>query len=72
LDEEPLRAELFSVSQLEQHARMLAGLHEAGPSGRKKDRLLPRLAANEEVLAEAYSSITEALKGGRGVTPAAE
>jgi cellobiose phosphorylase len=71
-DEEPLRAELFSVSQLEQHARMLAGLHEVGPSGRKRDRLLPRLAANEEVLAEAYSSITEALKGGRGITPAAE
>ena len=71
-DEEPFRAELFSVTQLEQHARMLAGLHEVGPSGRQRDRLLPRLAANEEVLAEAYSSITEALKGGRGITPAAE
>src|SRR4029079_6990461 len=45
-DEEPLRAELSSVSQLEQHARVLAGLHEVGPSGRQKDRLLPRLAAN--------------------------
>ncbi len=67
-----MRAELFSVRQLEQHARMLAGLHEVGPAGRQKDRLLPRLAANEDVLAEAYSSITEALKGGRGITPAAE
>jgi cyclic beta-1,2-glucan synthetase len=71
-DEDPLRAELFSVSQLEQHARKLAGLHEVGPSGRQSDRLLRRLAANEDVLAEAYSSITEALKDGRGITPAAE
>jgi len=30
-DEQPMRAELFSVSQLEQHARQLAGLREIGP-----------------------------------------
>ena len=67
-----MRAELFSVRQLEKHARMLAGLHVVGPAGRQRDRLLPRLAANENVLAEGYSSITEAIKGGRGITPAAE
>ena len=71
-DEQPLRAELFSFSQLEQHARMLAGAHEVGPSHGVRDRLLPRLAANEDALAEGYLAVTEALKGGRRITPAAE
>ena len=30
-DDQPMRAELFSVSQLEQHARQLARLREIGP-----------------------------------------
>ena len=51
---------------------MLAGLHEIGPSDHSRDRLLPRLAANGDVLAQAYSSITEALNAGRGITPAGE
>src|SRR5205809_483220 len=50
--EQPLRAELFSVHQLEQHARSLAGWHDVSPRGRGPDRLLPRLAENEAVLRE--------------------
>src|SRR4051794_38143918 len=54
--EEPLRAELFSVSQLEGHAKGLAGWHEVSGAagGREPDLLLPRLRANERVLREAY------------------
>jgi cellobiose phosphorylase len=71
-DEQPLRAELFSVSQLEQHAKSLAAWHEleSGPSG--ADQLLPRLASNEVVLREAYELVSAAVKRGRRITPAAE
>jgi len=70
-DEAPLRAELFSISQLQRHAHTLAGWHELG--GKKAaERLLPRLAENEAVLAEAYALITDALGRGRQITPAAE
>src|SRR5918993_4941014 len=58
-DEEPLRAELFSVSQLEQHAKSLAGWQEVDAApGRAPDQLLPRLRANERVLREAYEVVT--------------
>src|SRR3954466_2390223 len=42
-DEQPLRAELFSISQLEEHARALAGWHDVSEVGavRHGDRLLP-------------------------------
>ncbi|HEY4884619.1 MAG TPA: glycosyltransferase family 2 protein, partial [Myxococcales bacterium] len=70
-DEQPMRAELFSVSQLEQHARQLAGLREIGP-GRGPDPLLRRLADNEISLRKAYALVTEAVTRGRRITPAAE
>jgi cyclic beta-1,2-glucan synthetase len=69
----PLRAELFSVSQLEQHARTLAGWHKLLPTGgRRSDRLLARLSENEVALREAHTLITTALAGGVRITPAAE
>src|SRR5204863_6215307 len=71
-EEYPLRAELFSVHQLEQHAKSLAGWHEVAPRDRGRDRLLPRLAENETVLRETYELVTEALRRGRRITPAAE
>ena len=72
-DEQPLRAELFSVSQLEEHAKALAGWHEVGDAaGRGPDRLLPRLRANERVLRDAYEVISDAVRLGRRITPAAE
>jgi cyclic beta-1,2-glucan synthetase len=75
IEEQPMRGELFSVSQLEQHAKSMAGWHDVGAAGsapRVADRLLPRLDANERVLCEAYEVITDALKQGRRITPAAE
>src|SRR6187401_1613055 len=73
LVEQPIRAQLFSVSQLEQHARTLAAGHEVSPSARNgPDRLLPRLAANEIALREGYALVTQAVKKGAQITPAAE
>ena len=74
-DEQPLRAELFSISQLESHARALADSHaDATARGAHvgRDLLLPRLAANEAVLAEAYEIVSQGVKRGRRITPAAE
>ena len=72
-DEPPLRAELFSVGQLERHARIVAGWHEVAPAaGRGADRLLARLADNERVFRDAYALVTEAVALGRQLTPAAE
>jgi cellobiose phosphorylase len=72
--EQPLRAELFSLDQLEGHAKSLAQWHVVNDrrKGLGPDRLLPRLAANEAVLLEAYDLVTEAVKRGRRITPAAE
>ncbi|MDP2342739.1 MAG: glucoamylase family protein [Deltaproteobacteria bacterium] len=75
-DDAPRRAELFSVSQLEQHARKLAGWHELSTSKQRRkrepDRLLPRLSMNERMFERAYGLITDAVAEGRRITPAAE
>src|SRR4051794_16501511 len=70
-EEPPLRSELFSTDQLEQHGRHLAGLHVLA-QGRGSDQLLPRLAANEDVLRRVFDQLTEAVTSGRRVTPASE
>ena len=55
------------------HARTLAGWHDVTHArGRGGDRLLARLADNEDVLREAYALLTEAVTRGRQITPAAE
>ena len=70
--DEPIRAELFSVERLEQHAESLA---EAQPittrpgSGR---HLAKRLRDNGRVLLEAYSSTIKAIREERAITQAAE
>jgi len=70
-----LRGELFSISQLEDHARSLTGWQPAAGGARVSrapDRLLSRLAANERVLREAYDLVALGVKRGRRITPAAE
>ena len=62
-DELPLRSELFSVDQMEQHGKILAGVHQLKP-GRPRDRLLARLAENENLLLEVHNLLTEAVKVG--------
>ena len=44
-EEPPLRSELFSADQMEQHGRNLALAHRLAPG--HADRLLARLAENE-------------------------
>ncbi|KAF0146055.1 MAG: putative glycosyltransferase 36 [Nitrospirae bacterium] len=67
----PLRSELLSSEQLEQHGKTLAGLHKLGP-GRAQDRLLTRLADNEGVLLGVRNLLIEAVKANRRITPAGE
>ncbi len=69
--EPPLRSELFSSDQMEQHGKTLAGLHTLGPR-RARDRLLTRLAENEGVLLGVRNLLTEAIKATRRITPAGE
>ena len=71
LVEPPLRSELFSTDQMEQHGRYLAGSHALALE-RAPDQLLPRLAANEEILRRVFQQLTEAVTAGRHVTPASE
>ena len=70
-DERPLRAELYNVDQLERHARTVAAGHLLA-TGRTADQLLPRLAANEQVLIEAYVLIANAAERNCQIAPAAE
>ena len=69
----PRAAELFSVSQLEEHARALAARHRLAPKhAGLSDSLLPRLAANAKALREAHTFIMQVAAEGTRITPAAE
>jgi hypothetical protein len=70
-DEPPLRSELFSSDQMEQHGKTLAGSHTLG-LGRAPDQLLPRLAENAGVLVGACNLLTAAVKENRRIAPAGE
>ena len=69
--EPPFRAELFSGEQLRRHAVALAGQHQIDPK-HGTNRLLLRLAENEQVLIEAYDLVTSAEAEGLRVAPAGE
>lgn len=69
--EKPLRSELFSINQLERHARALAERHEIDPMP-GKDLLLPRLAENETILLQANELLTEAVASNLRIAPASE
>lgn len=69
--ESPLRAELFSAEQMEEHGRALAAFHRV-QSGRGNNRLLARLDENEAVLADTCALLSTAIRENRRVTPASE
>ena len=69
--EPPLRSELFSADQMEQHGRTLADTHMVGPR-RGPDQLLARLLDNKRVLDGAVEVLIEAAQASRRITPAAE
>ncbi len=70
-DEQPLRAELFNVDQLERHAKAIAAAHQLA-AGRARDKLLLRLDENQQVLIETYDLMTAAADQNRRIEPAAE
>lgn len=71
VDEPPLRAELFSLEQLEQHAQLIAATHSLSVA-RRRERLLPRLAENEKILCATYDLITAAAEQSHPIEPASE
>ncbi len=70
-DEQPIRAEIFSVERLEQFAKVLAAEHKT-VTKRGRALLLPRLEENGRKLISAYRVLIEAIKNGRPISPAAE
>ncbi len=70
-DEPPLRSELFSSDQMDQHGKTLASSHTLG-LGRAPDRLLARLAENEHVLIGVCNLLTAAVTANHRITPASE
>jgi cyclic beta-1,2-glucan synthetase len=70
-DEPPLRAELFSTDQMEQHGVRLASTHRLMP-GRVPDQLLSRLASNEGVLIGTCNLLTATIAAKHRITPAGE
>ncbi len=67
----PLRAELFTAEQMEQHGKALAHSHGVVYLG-KRNRLLARLDDNERALLDACTRVTTAVKAECRITPAAE
>ncbi|MBY0358848.1 MAG: hypothetical protein K2W82_12660 [Candidatus Obscuribacterales bacterium] len=70
-DELPLRSELFSADQMEQHGKTLANWHQLSTSP-VPDQLLARLAKNESVLTDTCDLLTKTVKENKPVTPAGE
>ena len=66
-----LRAELFGVGQLENHARFLASKHTVEVT-RGSERLLQRLAKGEADIHSCHRAIAESVQRGTRVAPAAE
>ncbi|WP_273691863.1 GH36-type glycosyl hydrolase domain-containing protein [Ketogulonicigenium vulgare] len=70
-DTEPVRAELFSVERLEQHAATLAAAQPVAARARKVLPLRQRLDDNAKVLLAAWRASENELAAGRDVVPAA-
>ncbi len=71
LNEEPLRAELFSSEQLERFGKSLATTHKLDIK-HSHDHLLKRLADNEIILQEVRKLLTDSIKRKYQITPAGE
>ena len=70
--EAPIRAELFGIERLEQHAESLAAAQPVLNKSSKGRSLLPRVQDNGRVLREGYREIAQAIREERAITPAAE
>jgi len=70
--EQPIRAELFSIERLEQHAESLARAQRVTSQPERGRRLANRLSDNTKVLNQTYRTIVHANSTRQPVTPAAE
>ncbi len=70
--EDPIRAELFGIERLEQHAESLAVAQAVMKRSGRGQRLLQRVEHNGRVLRESYRVIANAIREERAITPAAE
>ncbi|MGE0114324.1 MAG: glucoamylase family protein [Steroidobacteraceae bacterium] len=71
-DGQLVRAELFSIERLEQHAITLAVAQTVANKRQVRNSLQARLRDNEAALLAAYRAIAGAVGEGHAVTPAAE
>lgn len=69
--EPPLRGAIFTIEQLELHAKALATAHVLGRR-RGGGQLLKRLADSQRVIAQCHDLVSGAHAAGRHLTPAAE
>lgn len=67
----PLRSELFTEEQLEQHARAIALKHQL-ISEHPSEQLLKRLAKNENILLDVHALLSETVKNNNRIPPAGE
>jgi cyclic beta-1,2-glucan synthetase len=67
----PLRSELLTAEQMDQYARQLAA-HHAITDKQMPEKLLRRLAENEEVIFRVIALLHESVREKRPVTPAGE
>ncbi len=67
----PLRSELFSTEQMEQHAHHLASSHQLSESA-GPELLLKSLAENEKILFEVAGLLHDAIREKKAITPAGE
>jgi len=70
--EQPIRAEVFGVERLEQHAQTLARAQRVTDSPTRGRRLLPRVGENWRALLAAYRDIVAAARDKREITQAEE
>ena len=70
--DEPIRAELFSVERIEQHAESLAAAQTVTKEPQQGRPLIPRVIENGRVLLDSYRAIARAIQAGSAITPAAE
>src|SRR6266568_1519996 len=70
--EEPIRAELFSLERLEQHAESLAAAQIVTNEASRGRPLIPLVVDNGRVLLDSYRAIAHAIQEEHAITPAAE
>ncbi len=71
-NDEPIRAEIFSVERLELYAHALAAEHKNTSLPKRSLLLLPRLEENSKRLVRVYRSLADAISKERIISPASE